>query len=590
MKDTSKTKKQLLQEIKTLRKRLSRMELTTASLNKSITSLQGMEKQCKQICSAIHDAVVIADCTGKITLWNLSAERIFGLSQREVLGKRLSRFFTRRASKKRFMEHFEKIQHSRNAGPSKLIEITATRKNGDKFPVELSLSRVTLGSSMRIICSIEDISEQKRAERALRIKGNALAASINAIAFTDMAGNAIYVNRAFLKMWGYETAAEVVGKNAIKFCELEKQARTILRTLRHEGGWIGELRAKRKNGSLFDTQASATMVKDNQGKPLYIMVSFIDITQRTQALAALRESEERYRTVVEKSGDIPYVLDDNGMLTYIGPQVEKYGFKPGAIQNKDFTRLIYEEDRDEMVLNFKKAKHDGIENITTFRCDTPLLGIRYFEESGRILRDDEGQFMGLAGILRDVTERKRAEERLRKNEQEARLLSITDDLTGLYNRRGFFALGEQQMKLAQRTKRELLVIYVDVDQLKKINDRLGHRFGSLALIETANILKETFRHSDIIARIGGDEFVVLAIETSNRSSSRIETRLSENIGLHNTVRTRPYDFQLSLSFGISRYKPSNPITMDELIDEADQRMYYHKRRKYSSRMGTDRNQ
>lgn len=572
MKDTSKTKKQLLREVRTLRK--------------SIASLQGLEKQCKKICSAIHDAVVITDRRGRVTLWNLAAKRIFGFSRSEILGKRISRLFTNRTSKKTFKEHFANIQHTRSAGPSKLIELVATRKNGEKFPVELSLSRVALGTSLRIICSIEDISEQKRAERALRIKGNALASSINAIAFTDLKGNTIYVNNAFLKMWGYATTAEVIGKNATKFCELAEQARTILKTLRHDGGWIGELRAKRKDGTLFDTQISTTMVSDKQGKPLYIMASFMDITQRKQALEALQESEERYRTVVEKSGDIPYVLDDNAVLTYVGPQVEKYGYRASTIQNNPFIGLIYEEDRDEMVLNFNKAKHDGIENVTTFRCDTPLLGIRYFEESGKILRDDEGQFMGLAGILRDVTERKQAEERLRKNEQEARLLSITDDLTGLYNRRGFFALGEQQMKLAQRTKRQLLVIYVDVDQLKKINDRLGHRFGSLALIETANILKETFRQSDIIARIGGDEFVVLAIETSNRSSQRIKSRLNDTIILHNTVRTLPYDFQLSLSFGISRYKPANPITMDELIHEADQRMYYHKRRKY--RIPTDR--
>lgn len=579
------TRAQLQEEIRSLRNSLSHLQSETAQLKRSISSLKKMEEQYKNICSAIHDAVVITDSKGSIALWNKAAESIFGFTQDEIYGKNISSIFTERASKARFKESFHRIKNSRKKGPTGLVELRATRKDGKRISVELSLSCINFGTSLRIIASVQDITDRKRAERALRIKGNALAASINAIAFTDLKGNAIYVNRAFLKMWGYKSTKEVIGKKAAHFVELQQEARAIVKILGKEGGWIGEIRAKRKDGSLFDAQLSATMVKDDDGKPLYIMASLINITQRKQALAALRESEERYRTVVEKSGDIPYVLDDNAILTYVGPQVEKYGYRPEQIVNRHFLELIFDDDRDEMMGNFLQAKNEGVEQVTTFRCNTPLLGMRYFEESGRVLRDDQGQFMGLAGIIRDATERKRAEERLKKREREARLLSITDDLTGLYNRRGFFALGEQQMKLAQRTNRELLIIYVDVDQLKKINDRLGHRFGSLALIETANILKETFRQSDIISRIGGDEFVVLAIETTERGPQRIVKRLSENVTLHNTMRTRLYDFQLSLSYGISRYTPTQKITIDELIHEADQRMYSHKRSKGVARAG-----
>jgi diguanylate cyclase (GGDEF)-like protein/PAS domain S-box-containing protein len=579
MKDSAKSKRQLLREAKNLRTRISKLEEKTARLTESVVNLQEYEKQYKRICGAIHDAVVITDRKGEIILWNKAAEKTFGYVEKEMTGKRLSKLFTAREAKRLFTSHFEKLQHSRMAGPTDLVELRATRKNGDKISVELSLSRMKFGESWHCIASIQDITERKRAERALRIKGNALACSINAIALCDMKGNAIYVNASFLKMWGCSTTKDVTGKNATRFCEIEQQARDILKTLRHDGGWIGEIRAKRKDGTLFDVQLSATLVRDNEGNPIYIMASFIDITERKQALAALRESEERYRTVVEKSGDIAYVLDDNAVLTYVGPQVEKYGYNAAHIVNRNFLELVFEDDKKEMMENFNGAKKDGIENVSTFRCDTPLLGIRYFEESGRILRDDEGQFMGLAGNIRDITERKHAEERLRQREQEARLLSITDDLTGLYNRRGFFALGAQQMKLAQRTNRELLAIYLDVDQLKNINDRLGHRFGSLALIETANILKETFRQSDIIARIGGDEFVVLAIETSERSPNLLSRRIVDTVELHNTTRSRPYDFSLYLSFGISRFKPHDTITIDELVDEADRRMYNQKRSK-----------
>lgn len=93
-------------------------------------------------------------------------------------------------------------------------------------------------------------------------------------------------------------------------------------------------------------------------------------------------------------------------------------------------------------------------------------------------------------------------------------ISLHDDLTGLYNRRGFFTLAEHLLKLAKRQQEGLFMLYADLDDLKKINDTLGHQKGDWALIDTANLLKETFRESDIIARIGGDEFVVMPIETT----------------------------------------------------------------------------
>jgi diguanylate cyclase (GGDEF)-like protein len=156
------------------------------------------------------------------------------------------------------------------------------------------------------------------------------------------------------------------------------------------------------------------------------------------------------------------------------------------------------------------------------------------------------------------------------------VLSLTDDLTGLYNRRRFFVLTEQYLKVAVRTKKRLLLLFIDMDDLKWINDHYGHNEGDQALVEFAKILKQTFRESDIIARIGGDEFVVL-FASMDENSERLLTRLHENLKDYNDRRSKRYP--LSISVGNAEFDPDSPVSIDELLSKADASMYAQKRMK-----------
>jgi diguanylate cyclase (GGDEF)-like protein len=161
-------------------------------------------------------------------------------------------------------------------------------------------------------------------------------------------------------------------------------------------------------------------------------------------------------------------------------------------------------------------------------------------------------------------------------ERELRYLALTDDLTCLYNRRGFFAAATQQLKLARRNSQSMLLLFCDVDNLKTINDSCGHREGDLALVRAADALEEAFRDSDILARMGGDEFAVLVLEASNQDEAGILHRLEKTLKMSNASESR---YELSLSVGVARFDPQHAVSLGELMEQADRDMYQQKRKR-----------
>jgi diguanylate cyclase (GGDEF)-like protein/PAS domain S-box-containing protein len=187
-------------------------------------------------------------------------------------------------------------------------------------------------------------------------------------------------------------------------------------------------------------------------------------------------------------------------------------------------------------------------------------GIHYGQEDLSLLEFVSNQ-------VAQAIERKRLDEEIRS-------LSLTDELTGLYNRRGFTLLAEQEVKLAHRINRPMLLFFCDVDSLKSINDTHGHPQGDLALKEVSAILKDTFRDADILARLGGDEFVVLAVDALLESAETMTSRIQAALETGNQKGQRPY--QLNISTGVARCDPEVPSSVSELIVEADRLMYSQK--------------
>lgn len=161
-------------------------------------------------------------------------------------------------------------------------------------------------------------------------------------------------------------------------------------------------------------------------------------------------------------------------------------------------------------------------------------------------------------------------------------LALTDELTGLNNRRGFFTLAEHHAKLASRMGKSFLIAFADLDGLKGINDTLGHQEGNRALLEAADLLRDCFRQSDILARLGGDEFAILITDATEDGIRTVIERLQQKLDSCNAKPGRRY--QLSLSMGIVS-SAAQPFDVEKLLHDADVLMYAQKREKRMAREG-----
>lgn len=176
----------------------------------------------------------------------------------------------------------------------------------------------------------------------------------------------------------------------------------------------------------------------------------------------------------------------------------------------------------------------------------------------------------LRRILRYAVERRRMQ-------MELRSLALRDDLTGLYNRRGFLLLAEQQMKVSRRNHSSCLLLFLDIDRLKNLNDTMGHAVGNSAIVEAAGVLRSTFRQCDILARLGGDEFAVLAVGTSEASEAALRAHLNQKFEIVNSQPDRTYP--LSFSVGIVPCGVNVQSSFEDLLGKADALMYENKKRK-----------
>jgi diguanylate cyclase (GGDEF)-like protein/PAS domain S-box-containing protein len=293
------------------------------------------------------------------------------------------------------------------------------------------------------------------------------------------------------------------------------------------------------------------------------------VPQITQELLSSRQRLESILShinegVVETTTDCTIIFTNPVVQSLFDQNEEK-------LLASDFRRLFAPEEERRLTLLLRQMEQDGSSrNLAAVpyrakRLDMTIVPITSWNGRTFLI------------IIRDISKALRLEHQL----QEA---SITDHLTGLLNRRGFFTLAEKQLQIAVRKGSQLHLLFADFDGLKKINDTVGHLTGDQALCEAAALLRNTFRGSDIIGRIGGDEFaVLLTCFSGDEDQQSVLDRLAQNMVQDRGERR----YALSLSCGVAKFDPPQPCSLEELISRADQQMYLQKKSRKVSDEGEE---
>jgi len=390
--------------------------------------------------------------------------------------------------------------------------------------------------------------------------------------FKDTDGVYIGTNSAFEKLLGLnkdevvgKTIADVAPEDIVK--QHEERDKSLLAKPGHQV-YEAPLQA-------WDGEHHVIFIKSTYKCPDGTLGGIIgilkDITQRLRSEEELEQLRRFSESTVQTMTEGLVLTDSDGKFTFVNPAAAlMMGRTPSEMVGQEVLSFV-PKDQHSLVRRADEKRTKGISD----RYELVFLhkdgSRRTFLVSGGP-RVQGANFGGTMAVLTDITDRKHMEE-------EIRALSLRDELTTLYNRRGFMTLAEQQLKTASRMKKSIALLYLDVDNLKRINDTGGHKLGDRALVEIAFILKKSFRESDIVGRLGGDEFAVLAMETTKMNVEALTTRLRDKLEGFNSRSSAEVGFELSVSVGVFSREPDLPATVEEMLSRADLLMYEQKRAK-----------
>ena len=301
------------------------------------------------------------------------------------------------------------------------------------------------------------------------------------------------------------------------------------------------------------------------------------IAEQERIQRALRETEEHFRNAFDYAAIGMALVSPQGAWLRVNRSLcELIGYGEPELLDSNFQEVTHADDLGNDLANlYRLMQGETLTSQVEKRYVHRLGQIVWALNSVSLVRDSDNNPVHFIFQIQDITERKRAEAALQS-------LSLIDELTGLYNRRGFLAVTEQHLAFIRRNEKVPVILYADLDGLKEINDSMGHQEGDRALVAVAEIFKETFRSSDILARLGGDEFVVLAAIDPEEEAESIKHRLQEHFQAANKRRNRAYD--LSISVGLAHFDDEENHSIEELMARADQAMYEDKRLKSSRQM------
>ncbi|HEU4539339.1 MAG TPA: PAS domain S-box protein [Polyangiaceae bacterium] len=588
-------------------------------------ALREREARLRMLGDAAFEGISVS-FDGKVIDGNEAFAAMFGYARGDLIGMGATAFVHPSERARVAARHL--------GGSEDAYETVGLRRDGSTFPLEVRGRMVPWGGRTVRITAMRDLTERARAEQATRLHGEILANMAEGVCLVRASdARILYANPTFAGMFGY-APGELDGRPIATLhpdgagASAAERVGALVARLRAAGRAEYEVPNLHKDGSTVWCRATTSTMDHPEHGEVWVAVQE-DVTERKRAEAALARQtafvELLRATATEANAAETAEAALRACVTRVcghmgWPVGHVYAVAAGAGGPELApTGLWHVDDAARfgafLHVTMKIRLPAGVDLLGRVLAEGRAQWLTDVGESGGFVRRAAARASGLRGgfafpvlVGREVAavlefyserfeepdapllevmanlglqlgrvfERERARLALERHAAEIQKLSATDELTGLHNRRGFFALAAARLERADASGRPALLFFADLNGMKQINDALGHEAGDEAIRAAARLLRAAFREGDVLARLGGDEFVALASDAGPELLEALRQRLGALVDEDNAgAGGRP--FRLSLSLGAAVYDPARPRRLGALLAEADALMYKQKR-------------
>lgn len=514
------------------------------------------------------DAIVFLTRTDRIVSFNKAFEKLFGYSLNEVKGKSINKLL---APGDKF-EEAKLISEKTKELKETSIKTIRYDKQEREIPVKLTIKPIeSRGEVIGIYGVYKDLRLESKMKEELRIQSQSFKklfeSSLDAMIFLDVNQKILDINKAFTSLFGYEES-ECEGLNIDDLIvpkSYKEEAIYLLNESLAEKPTNKETRRRKKDGGIIDVEASGYSVTIN-GKVIGIIINYRDISERISMIKEIEEQRAYFKQLFDNSPQAIVIIDPQERIVDVNKGFSKiFGYEKEESLGRYINSLIVPpksieqaEDLSRQVIGGQVVKYETKRRSKTNQLiDVDILAypIRLNEER-----------VGGYAIYSDISEKKRIE-------REIEFLAYRDNLTGLYNRGVFYDKLREKIKTLKEDEK-LAVCYIDLNGFKKINDNMGHNIGDELLRYVAKNIEDSLDREDVVARMGGDEFVIFSDFIDCQTIGKKMKAIIDS--LNSGLKILDYSIKISLSIGVALY-PDHGKNVDEIVKKADIAMYKVKR-------------